>query len=290
MKIFICYRRQDSDAVTGRIRDRLVSHYGKTAVFMDIDNIPFGIDFRKYVKGELAKAQLVLAIIGPQWLAAGHDGGRRIDEDLDPVRVELETALRASIPVVPVLVSAAAVPAHRELPPSLQALADINAAPVDAGRDFDLHVDRLIRSVDELLANPASSSHSRYPDSGVATSLRSAERPACTNAERLKLAPFGAIGGLVPFVVKLHNEVDQFAFVLQSKYAVSAVLFGAIAAVVGAIFPYRHATPWKALLAGLGFTLALGIAAAVARAAPASAWLGGGPADRMGWLELFSIF
>ena len=54
-RITISYRRADSDAIAGRIRDRLARHYGDRAVFMDIDNIPFGIDFREHIKGELAR-------------------------------------------------------------------------------------------------------------------------------------------------------------------------------------------------------------------------------------------
>src|SRR5436309_381601 len=49
-KIVISYRRADSDAIAGRIRDRLANYYGDQSVFMDIDNIPFGIDFRDHLQ------------------------------------------------------------------------------------------------------------------------------------------------------------------------------------------------------------------------------------------------
>ena len=45
-KIFLSYRRQDSAGIAGRIYDRLRAHFGDDAIFMDIDNIPFGVDFR----------------------------------------------------------------------------------------------------------------------------------------------------------------------------------------------------------------------------------------------------
>ena len=54
-KIIISYRRADSGVITGRIRDRLAQHYGDDAIFMDIDNIPFGMDFRKNIAEALAK-------------------------------------------------------------------------------------------------------------------------------------------------------------------------------------------------------------------------------------------
>jgi hypothetical protein len=55
-KIVISYRRADSTAITGRIRDRLADHYGDDSVFMDIDNIPIGMDFRNQIKSVLLKS------------------------------------------------------------------------------------------------------------------------------------------------------------------------------------------------------------------------------------------
>jgi hypothetical protein len=46
MSIFISYRRDDSADVAGRIYDRLVDSFGEDLVFKDVDNIPFGMDFK----------------------------------------------------------------------------------------------------------------------------------------------------------------------------------------------------------------------------------------------------
>ena len=64
-KIAISYRRKDSDAITGRIRDRIARQFGDNSVFMDIDNIPLGIDFRKQIQEVLRENQILLVIIGP---------------------------------------------------------------------------------------------------------------------------------------------------------------------------------------------------------------------------------
>ena len=64
-KIVISYRRADLGVITGRIRDRLAQHYGDDCIFMDIDNIPYGVDFRKNIADALAKNDLLLAVIGP---------------------------------------------------------------------------------------------------------------------------------------------------------------------------------------------------------------------------------
>jgi hypothetical protein len=149
-KISISYRRRDSDAITGRIFDRLVAHYGADAVFRDIDNIPPGIDFRKYISSALESTDILLAIVGPQW-AGKVDGRTRIQEVTDLVRIEIEAALRKDIPVVPVLVGAANMPDPGELPDGLKDFAFRNAVKVDALEDFEDHVKRLIRSLDRVL-------------------------------------------------------------------------------------------------------------------------------------------
>ncbi len=106
-KIAISYRRADSEAMTGRIFDRLIAHYGKEAIFRDIDDIPPGIDFRVHINQTLLKTHILLAIVGPQWLGMASDGGAdRIQEESDPVRVEVETALRRRVPLIPVLIGA----------------------------------------------------------------------------------------------------------------------------------------------------------------------------------------
>ena len=145
-KIFLSYRRQDSAGVTGRIYDRLRAHFGDDAVFMDIDNIPFGVNFRKHIDTEVSQCDVVLAVIGIGW-AGEIDAHRRIDDPKDFVRIEVESALKRDIPVIPILIDRTRMPTEAELPPSLIGLASRNAIDVDQGRDFHLHVDRLIQGI-----------------------------------------------------------------------------------------------------------------------------------------------
>ncbi len=155
-KIVISYRRQDSEAITGRIRDRLASQYGDASIFMDIDSIPFGVDFRDHIGEALRETDMLIAVIGPKWTGA-HKGGRssRISEETDPVRIEVENALERGIPVIPILVNNATMPKTTELPDRLKELSFRNAATVDSGRDFHQHMDRLTRSLDQILAGRA---------------------------------------------------------------------------------------------------------------------------------------
>ena len=153
-KIIVSYRRSDTQAIAGRIYDRLSTRYGDESVFMDIDKIPVGTDFRQYIRNELRQADMLLAIIGPRWLGPRDDGRNRIGDRADPVRVEIETALEGGVPVVPVLVDGARMPDEEALPDSLTDFVFINAAVVDIGRYFRQHMDRLIRAMDGILARP----------------------------------------------------------------------------------------------------------------------------------------
>ena len=146
-RIFLSYRRQDSAGVAGRIYDRLCQHFGKDAVFMDIDTIPFGEDFRKQIDSAVGQCAVVLAVVGTKW-AGRTKAGRRIDDPRDFIRIELESALQRNLPVIPILVDRARMLAEADLPPSLAWFAYRNAVELDQGRDFHSHVDRLIRGIE----------------------------------------------------------------------------------------------------------------------------------------------
>lgn len=150
--IFISYRREDSADVSGRIYDHLAARYGKSAVFKDVDGIPYGEDFALFLQGKLRECSIVLALIGPRWLdAATSDGRRRLDDPNDFVRVELETAFRLGLPVVPVLVSRAEMPRMDALPESLIRLVTLNAAPVRPDPDFGTDLKRLSEVLDRFV-------------------------------------------------------------------------------------------------------------------------------------------
>lgn len=149
-KIVVSYRRSDS-AMAGRIFDRLVQHFGKTNLFIDIDNVPFGVDFRKHIDDALKTSDLLVAIIGHNWLGTKDGGTSRIMNAADPVRVELETALRRELLILPVLLDGASMPDPAELPETIRDLAYRNALEVESGRDFNVHIDRLIRAIEQAL-------------------------------------------------------------------------------------------------------------------------------------------
>jgi hypothetical protein len=194
--ICISYRRADSQAITGRIFDRLTGYYGKNAVFIDIDNIPAGTDFRQHLARTLRRATVLLAIVGPKWLGAGKGGPDRIHDESDPVRVELETALRNGLTIIPVLIGNRKMPTATQVPASLKEFVFINAVTVDPGVDFDHHMQRLISHIDAILTakgkaiGPAASVAARRigtterPDRKPESDYRRAGRAEADSRER----------------------------------------------------------------------------------------------------------
>jgi hypothetical protein len=224
--ITISYRREDAAADAGRIYDRLARHYGTSSVFMDVTAIPYASDYRASIDGALRETDVVIAVVGPRW--RGGDGpAARIMQPSDPVRVEIESALALKKIVLPVLVSGAKMPEPDELPPSLAAFHFLNAAPVDAGRDFDVHLQRLIEFIDGALRSLGrrvrvtrdehAGSASQRPRWGrtAALGLRVAAGPIV--AVNLAFAAFGLIA--------LHD--NRIAFWLQVAAAVAILLAGA---------------------------------------------------------------
>lgn len=108
--IFISYRRRESLVQARAVYQRLRAEFGAGQVFIDLEGLDYGVDFEEVLKAQLDQCAVLLAMIGPQWLS-GDDGagGRRLDDENDFVRIELRTALRRAIRVVPVLVDGASV-------------------------------------------------------------------------------------------------------------------------------------------------------------------------------------
>jgi peptidoglycan hydrolase-like protein with peptidoglycan-binding domain len=151
--IFICYRREDSADVAGRIYDRLCAKYGKESVFKDVDSIPIGINFKKYLAKKLEECMVVLAVIGRNWLAsASTKHGSRLHDPEDLLHIELECALKREISIIPVLVQGASMPSQGELPEDLSELAYYHGINVRPDPDFHRDMDSLIVGLDRILA------------------------------------------------------------------------------------------------------------------------------------------
>jgi TIR domain len=197
--VYISYRREDAYSV-GRLYDRLVYALGPENVFLDVDSIEPGADFVDVIESTIAKATVVLVVIGPQWLTAPDlDGKPRLLAPDDFIHREIGTALARSVRVVPVLVDGASLPRSDDLPSDIAALSRRNALEISY-QTFAGDVARLvdtIQRIDEQDAGRGGSTVPRARLTAVGEELRAvaveffstAGRPVVDTLDRRLLGP-----------------------------------------------------------------------------------------------------
>jgi hypothetical protein len=145
--VFISYRRHTAPGEARAIFENLTGRLGQGSVFMDVDSISLGRDFRAELHKTLAACDVMLVVIDKDWSGDKDDKGqRRLDSPGDYVRMEIETALKRDIVITPVLVKGAQMPAPEELPPEIRDLAYRNAFELTVNRwgsDLQYMVQRL---------------------------------------------------------------------------------------------------------------------------------------------------
>src|SRR5262245_10066547 len=119
--VFISYRREETAGEARALFQVLVARLGEASVFMDVDTIALGRDFRQALQERLGSCDLLLALIGRGWVESKNASGkRRLEDPSDFVRLEIEAALKRNIPVTPVLVQGAQMPTEQQLPESIR--------------------------------------------------------------------------------------------------------------------------------------------------------------------------
>jgi hypothetical protein len=162
-RIFLSYRREDTRHMAGRLADRLDLRFGSGTAFMDVDAIEPGADFTNAIAEAVSSCDLLIALIGPNWLALSQ-GTRapRIYEYDDFVAIEIKAALDRGICVIPILVDQAKMPTSLELPASLRPLATRNATRIDH-ETFSSDVERFLAAVERIPHSVAMERTARQP-------------------------------------------------------------------------------------------------------------------------------
>ena len=142
--VFINYRRGDTAGEARALFTELAAILGKNSVFMDVDAIALGRDFREVVRERLESCDLMLALVGRNWVHAKNPAGqRRLEDPDDLVRLEIDAALKRNIPVTPILVQGAQMPTVAELPKEIESFAYRNG--------FELSHNRWESDVQEMI-------------------------------------------------------------------------------------------------------------------------------------------
>jgi TIR domain len=243
-RIFISYRREDCPAHAGRLYDTLSARFGEANVFMDVDTLEPGVDFVQRIEEAVGSTDVLLALIGDNWLTVTDaDGNRRIDQPGDFVQLEVARGLaRDDVRVVPVLVEGAEMPVAAELPEPLKPLARRNGVALSETR-WRSDTSELVGAIEAIPA----------PGSGPVTP-RPGPAPARRGGSWLLLVPaLVCLGG--PALVYAGARAGERRW-LYAGLAYSALLL--VAFVFLAALPEDHAL--NAVFAALLFVSWIGSA------------------------------
>jgi TIR domain len=161
--VFISYRRSDAGGHAGRLFDRLKLWFDADVLFYDMDSIQSGDIFPQRLELAVSGANVVLVLIGPDWLA--EINRRATLAAVDFVRIEIELALRLQIAngspkVIPVLLGGAKPPSladlHENLRAGLQRLPSLDVHEFQGkNTDWDQQFVRLRELIARLPGVPA---------------------------------------------------------------------------------------------------------------------------------------
>ncbi len=152
--IFISYRRIETRAYAEYLYYVLGERFGGHAVFMDLNSIESGAPWLSNIHFGALTCQVMLVLIGQQWVTVTVPGTnrRKLDDPQDVLRLEVATALKRGIRVVPVLIDDARLPGADELPEDLKPLLEKQAYTISSA-----HMARDIGDLVKLLEPEISS-------------------------------------------------------------------------------------------------------------------------------------
>jgi|GEM_PF-1194680 Tol biopolymer transport system component len=181
LRVFLNYRREDTADAAGRLFDMLDTRF-PGRIFMDIDTIDPGADFVEVLEESVGSCDVLLALIGREWLTITDESGhRRLEDPIDYVRQEIQAALDRSIRVIPILVQGARMPGTTDLPQSIARLSRRNALEISSSRwhyDVGRLVDVLARLGVELAGDLAMASPAEAGPSSEEAWMEGDEVPA----------------------------------------------------------------------------------------------------------------
>jgi TIR domain/WD domain, G-beta repeat len=182
--VFISYRREETRWQAGWLYDRLVDRFGSSQIFKDIDSIQLGADFVEEITTAVGSCDVLLALIGDQWLTITDTHGRpRLDNPKDLVRVEIEAALTRHVRVIPILIEGARMPDPDQLPPSLAKLTDRHALELSPSH-FESGTSQLLSVINSTLADAATRARREAEEQARRDAEERARREADEQARR----------------------------------------------------------------------------------------------------------
>jgi glycosidase len=151
-RLFISYRREDTKWAAGLIYQHLVAKFGRKHVFMDVSSLEGGTDYLRTIRETVAACDVCVALIGDKWWsAADASGARRLDDSTDLLRIEIASALRENVTVIPCMFEEAKLPSEDQLPEDLRPLVTRQQVHI-AHSSLDRDIEALVTAIREAFA------------------------------------------------------------------------------------------------------------------------------------------
>ena len=220
MRLFISYRRADlgghADAHVGRLYDKLADRFGAANVFVDEYAIPGGANFAREILTQIARADLVLVVIGPDWVQIMAER----DPAEDYVVIEVGIALAKQKPLIPIFIGGGEMPTQEQLPTEIRELQRLNGVSIGTGVSLSQDVDNLIGEI--IRSVPVSTIKSQRFDAS-AESENSGNRLKYRIREKGKILSYADVLDLwehdsefVNFYLSAFKKCGYYAFIWET--------------------------------------------------------------------------
>jgi hypothetical protein len=139
--ILLVYRPSDdyeTVQLIGHMADQLRKQFGADAILDGTSVAQPGTNITQALETIMPRQGAVLVPIGPHWLGGGAADStlRPLDNPFDPVRLQIEAALRHGIPIIPLLMGRNGAFPRDPLPPTLAQLQSYPSLAVRPAPDF----------------------------------------------------------------------------------------------------------------------------------------------------------
>jgi hypothetical protein len=152
-KVFISYRRQDTQSEAILLQSDLEKIFGEKSCFLDISDIHIGDKWIKVLEKQGENAQICIVLIGKNWMEADQEGRSRLRDKNDWVRKAIEAAILQGLNIITVLVNGAKLPHKSDLPPKMHALLDHDAFEIRTNK-WKTDIKDLAEDIKRILPAP----------------------------------------------------------------------------------------------------------------------------------------
>lgn len=124
LRVFINYRRDDTQGLAWGLYWPLAFQFGSDNVFLDNGALRGGDEWLAEIKARIAEADVFLALVGERWQETLDERNREQTKDYVAAEIELALLRAPALKVIAVLIDGAKAPRAMNLPNALKGLAE----------------------------------------------------------------------------------------------------------------------------------------------------------------------